>query len=116
MPDAGSDITPSTPLKGDVRQPLPHDSAIKHVTGAAAYIDDIPEPRNLLHIYLAQSQHAHAKIVRMDLAPVRAAPGVVAVLSAEDVPGLNDVGPVISDDPIFADGVVQFVGQSLFAV
>ncbi|MEM9751591.1 MAG: xanthine dehydrogenase molybdopterin binding subunit, partial [Pseudomonadota bacterium] len=59
---------------------------------------------------------AHAKIVRMDLSPVRAAPGVVAVLSAEDVPGLNDVGPVISDDPIFADGVVQFVGQSLFAV
>ncbi|MEM6850367.1 MAG: xanthine dehydrogenase molybdopterin binding subunit [Pseudomonadota bacterium] len=116
MPDAGSDITPSTPLKGDVRQPLPHDSAIKHVTGAAAYIDDIPEPRNLLHIYLAQSPYAHAKIVRMDLSPVRAAPGVVAVLSAEDVPGLNDVGPVISDDPIFADGVVQFVGQSLFAV
>jgi len=116
MPDAGSETPLTGQIRGGVRAALPHDSAIKHVTGEATYIDDIPEPKNLLHIYLAQSPRAHARITGMDLSAVRAAPGVACVLAAEDVPGVNDVGPVIKDDPIFADGVVQYVGQSLFAV
>jgi len=74
---------------------LPHDSAAKHVQGAAAYIDDIPEPAGMLHVHLGMSQRAHARIVSMDLSAVRASPGVVAVLTAQDIPGENDVSPVV---------------------
>ena len=52
----------------------------------------------------------------MDLDRVRAAPGVVAVVTAQDVPGENDVGPVFPGDPLFADGMVEYAGQALFAV
>ncbi len=93
-----------------------HDSAAKHVAGRAVYIDDMPEPAGLLHLCLGLSERAHANIQGMDLSAVRAAPGVVAVFTARDIPGKNDVGPVVHDDPIFADGLVQYAGQSLFAV
>ncbi|HEY4940332.1 MAG TPA: xanthine dehydrogenase molybdopterin binding subunit [Rhizomicrobium sp.] len=93
-----------------------HDSAAKHVAGRAVYIDDMPEPPGLLHLCLGLSERAHAKILDMDLSAVRAAPGVAAVFMARDIPGKNDVGPVFHDDPIFADGIVQYAGQSLFAV
>ncbi|ACX95704.1 xanthine dehydrogenase molybdopterin binding subunit [Halothiobacillus neapolitanus] len=93
-----------------------HDSAIKHVSGEALYTDDLSEPRDLLHIYIAQSTQAHAKILRLDLDAVKAYPGVMAVIQASDVPGKNDFGAVIEGDPIFADGLVEYVGQSLFAV
>ena len=66
-----------------------HDSAIKHVSGEALYTDDLPEPRDLLHIYIAQSTQAHAKILKLDLDAVKAFPGVVAVIQASDVPGRN---------------------------
>ncbi|WP_297516127.1 xanthine dehydrogenase molybdopterin binding subunit [uncultured Caulobacter sp.] len=105
----------TAPFQG-VHAPLPHDSALRHVTGSAIYIDDLPEPAGLLHLAFGQSARAHAKIVRMDLSAVRAAPGVVLVLSAADIPGENDVSPVIHDDRLFADGEVYCVGQSLFAV
>src|SRR5271166_1127685 len=96
--------------------PIPHDSAAKHVTGRAIYIDDMPEPPGLLHCVLGLSPHAHARIVSMDLTAVAASPGVAAVMTAKDVPGVNDVGPVFPGDPIFADGVVEYHGQSIFAV
>jgi xanthine dehydrogenase large subunit len=86
------------------------------VAGAALYLDDRPEPVGLLHVAFGLSTRAHAKITRMDLSAVRVAPGVVLVISAEDIPGENDVSPVIHDDRLFADGEVYCVGQSLFAV
>ena len=95
---------------------IPHDSAPKHVSGNAIYIDDMPEPPGLLHAYLALSPHAHARIKSMDLSAVIATPGVVAVMTAKDVPGVNDVGPAFLGDPIFADGLVEYHGQSLFGV
>lgn len=99
-----------------VHSPRPHDSAVQHVTGEARYIDDIPEPPGLLHIALGRSDHAHARIRSMDLSAVRAAPGVVAVFTADDIPGENNVGPVVHDEPLFAEDLVQFHGQCLFAV
>jgi xanthine dehydrogenase large subunit len=99
-----------------VHAALPHDSALRHVTGSAIYVDDLPEPVGMLHVHLGMSTKAHARIVSMDLSAMRAAPGVVAVLSAQDIPGENDVSPVIHDDKLFADGEVVCVGQSLFAV
>ncbi len=103
-------------LSGRVHDELPHDSAHKHVAGTAVYVDDTPEPRDLLHLYIAMSERAHAHITKMDLSKVRMAHGVVCVLTAEDIPGTNDVGPVIKDDPLFADGVVEYHGQSMFVV
>ncbi|MBN9526534.1 MAG: xanthine dehydrogenase molybdopterin binding subunit [Alphaproteobacteria bacterium] len=104
------------PARGQVRESRPHDSAIKQVTGRAFYTDDIVEPAGTLEAYVAQSTEAHARITRLDVAAVRTAPGVRAVLTAADVPGVNNVGPVLADDPIFAEGLVEYVGQSLFAV
>ena len=103
-------------ISGDIRQPHHHDSAAKHVSGKAVYVDDIAMPAHGLVVLIGQSPHAHAEITSMDLSEVSAAPGVVAVLSASDIPGVNDCGPVIHDDPIFAENIVCYVGQSVFAV
>ncbi|ALL66070.1 xanthine dehydrogenase, molybdenum binding subunit apoprotein [Paraburkholderia caribensis MBA4] len=96
--------------------PLPHESATLHVSGEATYTDDIPELAQTLHAALGLSRHAHARIVSLDLDAVRAAPGVVAVLSADDIPGENNCGPVLHDDPILADGEVLYLGQPVFIV
>jgi len=93
-----------------------HDSAARHVSGEALYIDDMPEPPGLLHAFLRLSEHAHARITRLDVSAVTAMPGVAAVMTAADVPGVNDVGPAFPGDPIFADGIIEYCGQSLFAV
>ncbi|MBS0411237.1 MAG: xanthine dehydrogenase molybdopterin binding subunit [Proteobacteria bacterium] len=93
-----------------------HDSAERHVAGSALYIDDIPESPGLVHLFIGQSARAHARIRTLDLSAVRAAPGVVAVLTAADVPGKNDISPFAGDDPMFADGEARFRGQPLFAV
>jgi xanthine dehydrogenase large subunit len=95
---------------------IAHDSAAKHVSGEALYIDDMPEPPGLLHAFLRLSEHAHAKITRLDVTAVAAVPGVAAVMTAADIPGVNDVGPAFPGDPIFADGLVEYHGQSIFAV
>ena len=93
-----------------------HESAELHVRGQATYTDDIAELAGTLHAALGLSARAHARITAMDLDPVRAARGVVAVLLASDIPGTNDCSPIIHDDPILADGLVQYVGQPIFIV
>jgi xanthine dehydrogenase large subunit len=105
-----------TGTTGGLQSAVPHDSAAKHVAGEALYIDDLPEPAGMLYAAVGLSTRAHAEIVRMDLDPVRRAPGVVAVVSAQDVPGTNDIGPVFPGDPLFAEGVVEYAGQAIFAV
>ena len=99
-----------------VHCPLPHDSAAKHVQGAALFIDDGREPEGTLHVAVGQSPRARGRLVSLDLAGVRAAPRVVAVLTATDIPGRNDVSPAFGDDPLFADDALGFHGQALFAV
>jgi len=104
-------------IKGGVAQQVLHDSAAKHVMGTAVYIDDMREPDDLLHVYFGGSAEAHAKILPVDLSAVAAAPGVVAVLTAQDIPGTNDVSPTPThDDPVFADAVAEYAGQPIFAV
>jgi xanthine dehydrogenase large subunit len=95
---------------------LPHDSAHLHVSGRAAYTDDLPEPRGLLHVALGMSSVAHASVRDIDLSPVLACDGVVATCTAADIIGENNYGSIIKDDPLFADGLVQYIGQPLFAV
>ena len=94
----------------------PHESAHLHVAGEALYVDDIPEIAGTLHVALGLSEKAHAVVKAVDLTAVRASPGVVVVLTAADIPGENECGPIIHDDPILADGLVQYVGQPMFAV
>ncbi len=94
----------------------PHDSAALHVSGAARYADDGNEPADMLHLAFGQSTEARARIVAMDLADVLAADGVVAVFTAADIPGENNVGPVAHDDRLLADGEVISHGQPLFLV
>jgi xanthine dehydrogenase large subunit len=112
MADSGA----AQALKSALHAPIGHDSGPRHVSGEALYIDDIPEPPGLTHLYVGQSSRAHARVTRLDLANVRAAPGVVAVLTPADVPGKNDISPFAGDDPLFADGEVRFMGQPLFCV
>ena len=102
--------------RGSVGAPIVHDSAELHVSGDAHYTDDLPEPRDTLHMALGVSPMAHGRLDGLDLAAVRSAPGVVDVIAAADIPGVNDVGPIQHDDPIFAAGVVEFAGQPVFAV
>ena len=104
------------PERRVVGRALPHDSAELHVTGRAAYTDDLPEPRDLLHVAAGLSPVASGELLDVDLDAVRAAPGVVDVLLAADVPGENNYGPIVHDDPILADGEVHYAGQPVFAV
>jgi xanthine dehydrogenase large subunit len=104
-------------IVGGVHSSQPHDSALKHVSGTAIYIDDIVEPSGLLHAGLGLSTVAHGVIKSLDLSAVRNAPGVVDVLAHEDIPGVNDISPsYMNDDPVLAAGKVQFHGQPIFCV
>ncbi|MBH0114938.1 xanthine dehydrogenase molybdopterin binding subunit [Novosphingobium sp. YJ-S2-02] len=94
----------------------PHESAHLHVTGSARYADDLAEPGDMLHLAFGMASEAHAAITAMDLAAVRAAPGVVAVYTAADIPCANDVSPVAHDDRLLADGEVISHGQPVFLV
>ncbi len=99
-----------------VGRALPHDSAHLHVCGSAAYTDDLPEPRNLLHVAIGMSEKAHAKIRKIDLGDAISANGVADVYVAADIPGANNCGPIVADEVIFASDLVQYVGQAMFAV
>ena len=99
-----------------VRRSMRHDSSPKHVAGSAAFIDDIREPEGLLHIAVGGAPVASGQLLGVDLDAVRAAPGVVAVLTAADIPGKNDVSAIAGDDPVFVSGQIEFYGQVVFAV
>ena len=100
----------------EVGRPVAHDSAERHVCGSAPYIDDMREPTGTLHLAPGHAEAARGKITAIDLSAVEAAPGVVAVLTADDIPGVNDCSPSIGDDPILAEGEIHFHGQVVFAV
>jgi xanthine dehydrogenase large subunit len=116
------DVNAGEPYANDtsedrIKLPMRHDSAHKHVSGEAAYIDDLPEQVGLLHVALGLSARPHARIVAMDLDPVRTAPGVELVLTGADVPGDNQISPTgKNDEPLLATELVEHVGQPLFAV
>jgi len=102
--------------KGGVGVSRKHESAEKHVSGEAIYIDDRLEPLALLHAAIGKSSQAHANIIELDLSAVHSAEGVVSVITIDDVPGHTDIGPVFPGDPVLAIGKVEYVGQPIFAV
>ena len=99
-------------------QELPHESARLHVTGEAVYTDDIPELRGTLYAALVTSPVAHGELIGegIDRAAILREHGVVAVFTAKDIPGENNCGPIVHDDPFLAAGTVQFVGQPVALV
>ena len=95
-----------------VGRPLPHESAALHVTGTALYTDDLANRMpGLLHAHPVQAPHAHALVRRLDVGPALAVPGVVRVLTAQDVPGIGDAG-VKGDEPLFPTEVM-YHGQAV---
>ncbi len=99
-----------------VGRSVKHESADKHVSGEAVYVDDRLEFPNQLHVYARMSDRAHARIVSIDTAPCYAIPGVAIAITSKDVPGQLDIGPVVAGDPLLADGKVEYVGQVVIAV
>lgn len=100
-----------------VRKPLSHDSAEKHVSGTATYIDDMVEPVGTLHVVPGWTKQAvRGRIQSINLDRVRSAPGVVAVLTATDIKGVNDCSSSFGDDPVLAKDEILFHGQVVFAV
>lgn len=93
-----------------------HDSAARHVDGRAVFIDDLPEPRDLLHVHLVTSPWAHARLGAIDLAACLAAPGVVAAVTAADIPGVNDMGAIFKGEPLLAAGFAEYVGHPVAAI
>jgi xanthine dehydrogenase large subunit len=103
-------------LADDIGSSVAHESASLHVTGSAHYTDDIPEPAGALHGAIGTLGLAHARIVSLNLEAVRASPGVIDVLVAADLPGANNYGGIVHDDPLLADGETHYDGQPLFLV
>ena len=99
-----------------VSKPLPHDAAKLHVMGTARYVDDVPMPKGTLHLAFGISAIARGTIKKMDLDPVKNAPGVVAVLTADNLPFANDVSPSIHDEPMLSIGSIHYLGQPIFLV
>ena len=92
---------------------VPHESATLHVTGAALYTDDLVyRTRHLLHAWPVQTAQAHARIISLNVEPALTVPGVVRVLTAADVPGVNDAG-VKHDEPLFPTTEIMFHGHAV---
>jgi xanthine dehydrogenase large subunit len=92
---------------------VPHESAALHVTGEALYTDDLVyRTRHALHAWPVQTAQAHARIVALNTEPALEVPGVVRVLTAADVPGINDAG-VKHDEPLFPTTEIMFHGQAV---
>ena len=117
MPDLSSaDAKSVTAIGGKTNTPMPHESACKHVSGQAIYVDDYPPTRDQLFAYIGYSTIAKGRISSIDLSAVHQAEGVVDVITATDIPGDPYIGVIIPDEPLLAKDSVEYIGQSIFAV
>jgi len=92
---------------------LPHDSAHKHVTGQSVYVNDMQASSEMLEGHVVYSKQAHAKIVSINISEALKVNGVDTILLAKDIPGLNQMGPVVHDEICLADKEVTFIGQAI---
>lgn len=95
---------------------MDHLDAEAHTRGRSRYVDDEPHPAGLLHAAVVPSPVAHGRIRRLGLDAVRRHPGVVAVLTADNIPGQNQIGSVLPDEPLLATGEVHYMGQPVALV
>ncbi len=117
-PTTLKELMPDTDFAGQQGQDIIHESAHLHVTGEAVYTDDIPELRGTLYAALILSPVAHGQLIGdgIDYTAIMKEHGVVAVYTAKDIPGENNCGPIVHDDPFLADGKVEFLGQAVAVV
>ena len=103
-------------IRGGVRAAVPHDSAAKHVSGEALYVDDLPEPAGMLYAAVGLSARAHAEIVRIDTSRARALPGVRAVLTGADCSVPYGILPIAHNEYPLARERVRYWGEPVAAV
>jgi len=107
---------------GFLKEPLAAGGIMKnfdiplHVRGESVFLDDIPAPEGLLYAAVFPSPSAHGKIQRLDAAKARRSPGVIAVFTAADIPGQNQVGGIIQDETLLAAEHVQYIGEPIALV
>jgi xanthine dehydrogenase large subunit len=87
-----------------------------HPRGESLYVDDLDAFPGLLHAAVLASPVAHGRVARLDTEAAAREPGVVAVFTAGDIPGENQIGGIIADEPLLADGEVHYAGQPLALV
>ena len=93
-----------------------HLDPVRHVRGESQYLDDIPEQHGTLYAAVFESPVAHGKLLQLELSAALAAPGVARILTAADVPGHNQIGGIVPDEPLLAEGHVHFRGQPVALV
>lgn len=99
-----------------IHRPIHHESAGAHVTGRAQYVDDIPVPADTLHIAPVLSPVAHGRLVGVDGSQALALEGVIRLVTAADIPGVNDVSPIAGDDPLLAVDELIYEGQQVAVI
>lgn len=99
-----------------VGRSIPHESAVGHVTGTARYIDDLPRLAGELYVDFVGSPVAAGTIRALDLEAARRVPGVVCILTHEDLRGPNHFGPIFADEPFLAADVVSYIGQPVVVI
>ena len=102
--------------QGAAGKPHKHESAERHVSGQARYIDDMPEAANIHHVAVGVSSVTTGSILSLDLSQVRASEGVIDVITVDDIPGHKDIGPVFPGDPLLAGTEILYHSQPIFAV
>src|SRR5688572_19557744 len=107
---------PLARIRGGIHTSIKHDSAVGHVTGSALYLDDVPAVPGTLEAALVLSPHAHARIKNIDISAALRAPGVAAVITAADIPGLNDIAPIKTNEPLLPVDLVEHEGQPVVAI
>ena len=90
--------------------------AIGHVTGKSTYVDDIPTMQGTLFVKIFDSPVAHGKIKTIDFSEAEQLPEVVKIFSHKDIPGENQIGGIIQDEPLLAEEEVHFSGQPILLV
>ncbi len=95
---------------------MKHFDAELHVKGKSMFVGDIPEPEGTLHAAVFTSSCAHGKILSLDTSEAEAFPGVIRVITAKDIPGENEIGNIVLDEPLLAEGTVHFIGEPVAVV
>uniref|UniRef100_A0A803TTV6 FAD-binding PCMH-type domain-containing protein n=1 Tax=Anolis carolinensis TaxID=28377 RepID=A0A803TTV6_ANOCA len=106
------DVNPHQPPQDPVGRPIMHESGIKHTTGEAVYVDDIAPADGQLYMAVVTSTRAHAKILSIDVSKALEEPGVVAVVSAHDIPGENGD----EHEKVLAEDEVIFIGDIICGI
>ncbi|RYY13296.1 MAG: xanthine dehydrogenase, partial [Cytophagaceae bacterium] len=88
----------------------------RHVRGESQYLDDVPVQQGTLYAAVYESPLAHGVLHSLDLSAAQKAPGVVRILTAQDIPGRNQIGGIVPDEPLLAEGHVHFRGQPVALV